>query len=160
MTSLQNTLNKHGACSEAVEWCEDQTPYHAWRSCERGDWLLWICMTLGVERKCVVLAACACARTTLQYLAEDESRPRLAIETAEAWTRGEATIDEVYAAANAADAAADAAGPAAYAAADAAGAAAYAAAAKQRALRNHARLVRKLIPYRTIRALLNGASDE
>ena len=68
-------------------------------------------------------------RSVLPYVPVGEDRPRLAIELAEAWCNGRATIVEVrtaayaayaaYAAADAADADADAA-YAAYAAADAA----------------------------------------
>jgi hypothetical protein len=47
----------------------------------------------------VVRAACDCARTALRYVPGGEDRPRLAIETAEAWCRGEATEQEVCAAA-------------------------------------------------------------
>jgi hypothetical protein len=100
------------------------------------------------DRKEGVRAACLCAREALRYVPAGELRPLRAIETAEAWTRGEATIaqvraarDEAWAAdaayaayaADAADAAyaadaADAAAYAAYATAYAAYAAAYAAA--------------------------------
>jgi len=87
-----------------------------------------------ISRQRLVLASCACARTVLHLVPEGEHRPRIAIETAERWTRGEATLEEVQlAAANAAnaayavDAAANAyyAANAAYAAAYAANAAAY-----------------------------------
>ena len=73
------------------------------------------------SRKPLVLAACECARLALPYTTD----PRVlkCIETAEAWTRGDATKEQV----RAADADA-----AAYAAADAAAYAAYAAAANAR----------------------------
>jgi hypothetical protein len=45
----------------------------------------------GVDRSLVVLAACDCARTWLRHVPPGEDRPRLAIETAEAWCRGETT---------------------------------------------------------------------
>ena len=85
------------------------------------------------DRRIGVWLACASARTTLRYVPVGEDRPRLAIETAERWTRGDATESECIAAADAtytayvADAGADAA-VAAYAAAYAA-AAAYSSAA-------------------------------
>jgi hypothetical protein len=79
------------------------------------------------------MAACACARLALPHAKDGAARA--AIEMAEAWCRGEATVEQVRAAYAAADAAAayayaatDAAGAAAYAAAYAAAAAAYAAA--------------------------------
>jgi hypothetical protein len=45
--------------------------------------------------RALVLATGACARTALEYVPAGEDRPRLAIETAERWARGEATLDEV-----------------------------------------------------------------
>jgi Imm-5 like putative immunity protein len=128
------------ACREAVEWARKQPSYaKAWRTCKRADWLLWLAGHLCKDeatRKTIVLAACACARTALQYVPKGDTRPLKAIETAEAWCRGEATIEQVWEArrdtyAAAAAAAAYAADAAAYAAAaaDAADAAAYAAAA-------------------------------
>jgi hypothetical protein len=146
MTSLDATLRRLNACIEAIRWAESQPDAEtAWRRCPRGDWLLWVAARLDIDRKLLVRAACACARTALSHVPAGEERPRIAIETAEAWARGEATLDDVrraaryasnaaaaaYAATAAADAAhaatADDAAHAADAAADAA--AAYAAAA-------------------------------
>ena len=88
-------LESMGACVDVVDWASEYPSWEvAWDSCERADWLLWFSIKLA-DRKLVVLAACACARTTLHLVPKGEERPRLAIETAEAWTRGEATIDEV-----------------------------------------------------------------
>ncbi len=56
-----------------------------------------------------VLAACACARTSLRYVPVGETRPLVAIETAERWARGEATLEEVRVAKRAAAYAANAA---------------------------------------------------
>jgi len=58
------------------------------------------------------LAVCACARTALQYVPVGENRPRLAIECAERYARGEATEQERAAAWAAAGAATRAAGDA------------------------------------------------
>jgi hypothetical protein len=69
----------------------------------------------AVDRRRIVLAACAVAESSLKYLPAGEDRPRVAIETARRWARGEATLKEVrdasdaaYAARAAARAAADA----------------------------------------------------
>ena len=103
------------ACAEALEWALGYpTREAAWKACERSDWLFWYAGRLGVARELVVLAACACARTALQYVPAGEDRPRVAIETAEAWCRGEATLSQVRSAAD------DAAAYAVYAAGDAA----------------------------------------
>jgi len=122
--NLSTFLKSKNACCEAIEWSE---PYgedweSAWNDCERGDWLLWILEILDFDRKKVVYAACQCVRLSLHLVPEGEERPRIAIETAEAWTRREVGLEEVKKAAYAADAAAYTADAAAYAA-DAAAAA-------------------------------------
>jgi hypothetical protein len=115
---LRDLLARLGACPEAIEWAGKRRPRAAWDACERGDWLLWIAEKQGVDRRLLVRAACACARTALQYVPPDEVRPLRAIETAEAWTCGEAGPKEVAAAGAAAgDAAWAAARAAAWAAA-------------------------------------------
>jgi len=139
LADLVLTLERLRACSDAVDWARTQTGlYSAWRSCPRGDWLLWIAARLGVDRRVVVFAACQCAREALQFVPAGEDRTRIAIETAEAWTRGEATIDEVrtasaaaraYASSASAASASYAASYAAYASYASASASSYAAAA-------------------------------
>ena len=126
---LQRLLEKLGACEEAVKWVDHKELAEAWSTCERADWMLWLAEKMEGEpgwpdRKQLILAACACAETALQFVPKCEDRPRLAIETARAWIRGEATIGEVR---HSAIDAADSAIGAAYAAAYAAYAAAYAA---------------------------------
>jgi hypothetical protein len=86
--------------------------------------MFWIAAKLGVDRRLIVLAACDCARLALPYVPVSEERPRLAIETAEAWTLGEATLEEARTARDAAAAYADAAASAGHAAASAGHAAA------------------------------------
>ena len=160
----RTTLRRLGACSDARAWAKDQVSFPAaWIACDRGDWLLWIAarvITDPADRMLVVLAACDCAETALVHVPADEERPRRCIETVRAWTRGEATIEQVregrdaaYAAAAAvAYAYADAAYAAAYAAADAAYvyAAAYAAdaadAARTAHLKKLADIVRARVP--------------
>ena len=116
--------NKHwsealpsNVCHEALTWARNQpSATVAWRNCKRGDWMLWLLGKLSGDpdsdsRKKSVLAACACARLALPYVKKGEERPRIAIETAEAWVKGELGITReqvnaaayaVYAAANAA----------------------------------------------------------
>ena len=133
--NLPDYLGSLGACTEAREWAAGySTLAEAWTACDRADWLLWYAGRHDdVDRRLLVRAACACARTALPHVPPGEDRPRLAIELAEAWCNGRATIVEVRAAANAAAKAANAAAYAANAAAYAAAAyadayAAYAAA--------------------------------
>ena len=132
---LKKWLTSNYACTESLEWLSDRDLDTAWAECPRGDWLLWLTAKAGIDRKRLVMSACATAREALRFVPEGEDRPRIAIETAEAWCRSEATIEQVREArwnaaayAAAAYAAADAA--AAYAAAYAAAAAAAAAARK------------------------------
>ena len=134
-------LDAMGACSEAVAWARTQPNAHtAWRDCKRGDWMLWIaaqrCEQGDPTHRAIVLAACECARLALQYVPVGEDRPRIAIEAAEQWARGEPGVPLARVRLARLDADADAAAYAAYAdaaayaaaaAADAADAAAYAA---------------------------------
>jgi len=118
-----------GACDQALVWCETQRGVRldrVWRKCDRADWLLWIAASVGVDRRLVVRAACACAREVLpawEAYRPGDARPRVAIETAEAWTRGEATLSQAQVAASAASAASAAASVASAAASVAASAA-------------------------------------
>ncbi len=94
------------ACVESLRWIEslpDDTPEELWRTCPRGDWLLWLATELQIRRQALVLAACACARLALPIVSVPEEREEAtrALETAEKWTRGEATQDEVQTAADA-----------------------------------------------------------
>ena len=157
--NLPDYLGSLGACPEAREWAAGySTLAEAWTACDRADWLLWYAGRHDdVDRRLLVRAACACARTALPHVPPGEDRPRLAIEMAERWCDGLATLQEVgaaaaYAADAAAYAAADAAcaaANAAYAAADAAAYAAAAAADADARSKAHLKmcvLVRALIP--------------
>ena len=121
---------KH-AYLDALAWARATPgePEALWTACPRGDWLLWLAGTAGVDRRAVVNAACACAREALVHVPDGEDRPRLAIEAAEAWTRGGATLKAVRRAVRAAGTAPAYAAAVAAAAAYADDAAAVAAAA-------------------------------
>ena len=113
-----------GPCQEAMEWADQfNSLQEAWDACESGSWMVWLVASVAAgeqgspERRQLVLVACECARLTLPYVPAGEIRPRQAIETAEAWARGEATLEQVWAAGDAARAAAWDAGDAAWAAA-------------------------------------------
>ena len=170
--TFREQLVEMDACAEAVEWVGDKTLAEAWATCERADWMLWLVSKIdGSYTPRLRLATCACARTSLKYVPAGEDRPRLAIECAERYARGEATKDELaaaraaagaaagaaaWAAARAAagaaagdaagDAAGAAAGDAAWAAARAAAGAAAGAAAWAATLKEMADLVRQIIP--------------
>ena len=83
-------------CWAALRWVNETghtTVEEIWQNCTRADWLVWWLGHLKVERKRLVYIACQALRPALQFAISDE--PRIAIETAEAWTRGEATILKV-----------------------------------------------------------------
>ncbi len=106
MTPLQTHLQTIYACREARKWAGDRTAQQAWDECERADWLLWWAATQNIDRKLLVRTACQCARHVLRsrFVPQDELRPLHAIETAERWCDGLATIAEVrFAAADAVD---------------------------------------------------------
>jgi hypothetical protein len=139
MKHWSNKLGALGACFDSIEYAKTQPDFQtAWDNCKRGDWMLWLATKLPaqVTRQQLVFTACQCARLALPYT--KDARILTCIEVTEAWTRNEATINQVkqarnaaayvaYAAAAAADAAADAAAYAAYAAAYVAAYVAYAA---------------------------------
>jgi len=102
---LDALLTRLGACHEAREWAAGKTLKQAWNECHRGDWLLWLAGMLDIDRKVLVQATCACARLALPHVPAGELRPLKSIEAAEAWTRGEAMIEDVRAAVVAVDAA-------------------------------------------------------
>jgi hypothetical protein len=101
------------ACFAALDWLAtfpaSATLVDVWEACDRGDWLLWFASRVGVDRRLVVEAACDCAETALAYVPPSEERPARAIAVARAWARGEATADEVRAAADDAKRASEAA---------------------------------------------------
>jgi len=118
------TLKAMGACPPAIKWASRYPDLQsAYDACDRGDRMLWYVARAGTDRRRLTLAACECARLALPHVPDGEDRPRIAIETAEAWARGEdVTLREVRDAAAHADAA-----YAAYAAIHGFAAAAYAA---------------------------------
>lgn len=84
-------------CLEARAWLETQPDARtAWETCRRGDWILYqLGHARGIDRKRLVSVACECARLALRYVPAGEQRPLIAIETAEAWCRGEATMEQL-----------------------------------------------------------------
>jgi hypothetical protein len=94
--TIAEILTELGACPDAIDWAKGRDdPETAWKTCERGDWLLWIAAEIGVRRQDVAGAACKCARLALEYIKPGEDRPLKAIEITESWTKGKSTIDQV-----------------------------------------------------------------
>ena len=125
---LHEELIQLRACGEAVEWAKNYDSFaSAWKECERGDWMLWLCGTKKGKKgwpsqEEIVLVECDCAELVLPIYEKqypNDSRIRDCIETTRQWAKGEATEAEreaAWAAARAAGAAARAAGEAAGAA--------------------------------------------
>jgi len=90
-TALLKQLN---ACPDALDWYEDRASQTAWHECERGDWLLWVAAQINIDRTLLISAACDCAETGLKYVPVGDDRPRLAMETARRWVRGEVSSEE------------------------------------------------------------------
>lgn len=103
VSELRKMLRLLGACEEAIEWVGERDLETAWAECERADWMLWLVVRMaGTEgwptRQAVVLAACACAETVLLLFKDkypEDNRPRVAVETAQRWAIGKATLDDV-----------------------------------------------------------------
>ena len=91
-----NKLNALQPCPEAMKYAlTHKTLASAWAKCERAEWMLWLIgktMDCEAERKTLVLVACGCARTALKYVPSGEKRPLAAIEIAERWAMGDATV--------------------------------------------------------------------
>ena len=123
--TIQEFCNRHGACQEGREWelanCE--TMADVWATA-KPDWLVWVATRPGVltDRELRVFAVWS-AMQVGDLLADPRSLA--ALDVAERYTHGEATVEELAAARSAAR---EAARSAAVAAARAAGAAARSAA--------------------------------
>ena len=123
--TLKRQLKALGACTDAVEWVADRDLLTAWAECERGDWMLWLVGRMqGKEgwpnRQAIVLVACDCAELVLPIYEKrypNDDRVRNCIAVTRQWASGEASIDDVRTARNAAAYAAAATDAAAYAAA-------------------------------------------
>lgn len=122
MKNFKELLNKLNACSDAKEWAKGMTIEEVVATCHRGDWLLWLAKRIDIGLQPLTLAKAHCANT-VRHLMTDE-RSKNAIDVAIKFGEGNATIEELDAAAYAAAAAYTAAAyAAAYdAAADAAAA--------------------------------------
>lgn len=101
-------LKEMRACREAIKWCEAgeyMNLQDAWQNCERADWMFWLITETikdDADRKPLASIACKCARLSLPYTTKGDDRPLKAIEAAEAWAQGKATLDEVQMAAESA----------------------------------------------------------
>lgn len=101
------------ACREGLDWIAGKSLKEFWATCERADWMLWLCEKLAGEkgwpkRQKIVLVACLCAERALPIFEKKypkDGRPRKAIEAARAWAQETGTKLEARRAAAAYDAA-------------------------------------------------------
>ena len=125
---MKTEIEKYHPCKDAVEFRRQYATFaEAWAACPRGDWMLWLAQKAGVNLRTLTLAKGLCAETAIRLMTDERSRN--AVRVAITYGRGDATDEELSAAADAADAAS----AAAYAAAHAAASAAYAANQQQTA---------------------------
>ncbi len=85
----------------AAAWADGKPWLEAWETCQDARWMLDAVAKTGLDARLLVRTACACARVCLGEVLPGEGRPLRAIETAEAWVRGEASREEVLAASSA-----------------------------------------------------------
>jgi len=81
-----------------VEWVRshpDASFYDLWEEAIDPDWFTYLAIAGGATKEQLVFAGCAVARLCLHLIPEGDDRPRIAIETAEKWCRGEATAEQV-----------------------------------------------------------------
>jgi len=91
MGPLWEWLEANGAHHDVVEWAR---PYgdaweRAYGECPRGDWLLGLAARRGVDRAAIVRAARACAELAMDYVPDDEARPREALAAIDRWLAGD-----------------------------------------------------------------------
>ena len=93
-----------GVCQDAIEYAATHPDAEsAWAACVRGDWMLWLCGKLSGPpgsdgRRTLVACACECSRLSLPIFEKrypNDMRPRICLDVAERWARGEATIEEL-----------------------------------------------------------------
>jgi hypothetical protein len=92
-------------CGEALKILKKLKPTNlkeAWEKYPRGDHLFWFVRQLGIERKFIVLAACACAEQALVHVPRGEERNAEAIAAARALIAGIAAASTAVAGYNSA----------------------------------------------------------
>jgi len=105
MNTLQIKLKELDACDDAIQWAKDyDTLQQAWDNCQRSDWMFWLINKMRFSNdKDLRLMAVAFARQ-VQHLMKDQ-RSINALDVAERYANGEATVEELRTAGEAADAA-------------------------------------------------------
>ena len=87
-------LIKLHPCPQSIAWIGLRTLREAWEECDRADWMAWLIGKL-LPREVAIPAFCACARILLHRVPVGEDRPRVALDLAEAFARGEVAVLQV-----------------------------------------------------------------
>ena len=70
---LGTLLVSLSACKTAIDWVKGKgkSLAEAWRTCRRGDWMLWLAARYGdVPQKTIVAIACDCAEPALAFTSD------------------------------------------------------------------------------------------
>lgn len=123
--TIDNMLKKAGACDEAKEWAKGKSWNEIFRTCPRGDWMLWLFQRTNFNDDLLLtLAKGRCAYTVIHLMKHRDSIK--AVKAAILYGKGKLTKADLKLTATAAHAAAHAA-TCPYSTADAADYAAFAA---------------------------------
>jgi hypothetical protein len=74
MRTLRGLLIEMKACNGSIDWVGDKTIERAVEHCYRGDWMIWIAKTIGVDDRKLTLAKGLCAQTFMFMMREDQSK--------------------------------------------------------------------------------------
>ncbi|MGL6064644.1 MAG: hypothetical protein ACRC0V_05745 [Fusobacteriaceae bacterium] len=91
---MKELLIKLNACNEAIKWAKDKTWEEIYKTCPRGDWLLWLfARTNPNDVQLMLLAKGHCANT-VRHLMEDP-RSIAAVDAAIAFGEGKITEEKL-----------------------------------------------------------------
>ena len=110
MAHWSDSLERHGACAEAVTWARGFDSFDAaWSACERGDWMLWWAGRVSgppdsPSRRRLVAAAQECARESWPYVTDGDTVLVISLcdHVVSEYLEGRADLEDVRAAADAA----------------------------------------------------------
>lgn len=98
---MKELLKKLNACNEAQEWAANKTWVEVYKTCHRGDWLLWLFISTNPEMKRqIILAKGHCAATVLHLMKDQRSKD--AVKAAIDYGNGLITDEQLKTAADAA----------------------------------------------------------
>lgn len=91
--SVAGCLQMHGGGMR--DWLDAHDLRTAWAECPRGDWMLSLAISAGVDQRLIVRAAGTCAHLALSAVPTDELRPLRCLRVLEAWVDGNADAEMV-----------------------------------------------------------------